>query len=369
MADPPVAPSGAETVLKDYLLGDDSIQPRYLFFDEGVAKFFEGVPGWAYAEVASYKKWRTSKVARVALMPLACAYNAKNVSKIPIVRSLLSKGCIDAVYLNNSYEVANYASAFEGVPVIAHVHDMVETFRPAYKRSVVRGCMSAHAVITPSDACKMGLVRLGVPPDRVVVAYNAIDVKHRRPPAIHEKETAVLGFVGTLDERKGFDLYVECLERMADSALRNIKGMIITKTTGEVASEKLIKKLRGKVEVELCRGVDRKSVLNKYREMDVLLVPSRHDPLPTVVLEATLSGTPVLGANQDGIPEMINDSSRLFMSGDVRDMQGRLERWLDLPSGEKEKSVMANQDMISSVFTVASKNASVHKAFRIAGVE
>ncbi|HOE36286.1 MAG TPA: glycosyltransferase [Kiritimatiellia bacterium] len=44
-----------------------------------------------------------------------------------------------------------------------------------------------------------------------------------------------------------------------------------------------------------------------YRQLDVLFLPARRDPLPRVVMEAMCHGLPVVASRVDGIPEMVVD--------------------------------------------------------------
>jgi glycosyltransferase involved in cell wall biosynthesis len=48
-------------------------------------------------------------------------------------------------------------------------------------------------------------------------------------------------------------------------------------------------------------------IAHLYAEMDVMLLTSRRDPLPRVVMEAMCNGVPVVASRVDGIPEMVED--------------------------------------------------------------
>lgn len=56
-----------------------------------------------------------------------------------------------------------------------------------------------------------------------------------------------------------------------------------------------------------------------YSSLNYLVVCSKQDPLPTVVLEAFNNFTPVIGKNIGGIPEMITDKYNGFLYSKISD--------------------------------------------------
>lgn len=72
-----------------------------------------------------------------------------------------------------------------------------------------------------------------------------------------------------------------------------------------------------------------------YRRANVTIVPSVFcEPLGFVILESFRSGTPVVGSNIGGIPEVIVDgyNGRLFEAGNVAELKSTLENLLENPS-------------------------------------
>jgi len=58
----------------------------------------------------------------------------------------------------------------------------------------------------------------------------------------------------------------------------------------------------------------REDVKQILQGIDLLLVPSRQDPLPTVIVEASLSGVPTVGSRAGGIPEMIVEGETGYLA-------------------------------------------------------
>jgi glycosyltransferase involved in cell wall biosynthesis len=69
-------------------------------------------------------------------------------------------------------------------------------------------------------------------------------------------------------------------------------------------------------------------IAEHLRSLDVLVLPSRQDGRPVVVLEALASGVPVVAARLGGIPELIHDGRNgyLFPPGDVAAMAACVDR-------------------------------------------
>jgi glycosyltransferase involved in cell wall biosynthesis len=54
-------------------------------------------------------------------------------------------------------------------------------------------------------------------------------------------------------------------------------------------------------------------LLAAYRDADVLVLPSRHDPFPTVIREAMFFGVPCIASDIWAMPEMIEDGKTGFL--------------------------------------------------------
>ena len=86
--------------------------------------------------------------------------------------------------------------------------------------------------------------------------------------------------------------------------------------------------------------------------------------MPTVVLEASLEGVPVIGTDKDGIPEMQVDEDMLFNVDDIADAIERIEKWFGLPFEVRKEKMDKAQAYIECTFTAAKKKNVVLNSIR-----
>lgn len=148
--------------------------------------------------------------------------------------------------------------------------------------------------------------------DRIKVVYNFVDtdeIKTDKEPyllkkslGINDQET-VLGFIGRLDiVEKGVDLLLHAFKNLSkhhnDLCLLLIgDGKDKEIIQRQVDEEKLNCKIIGAQE----------NIFDFYNIIDIVILPSRVDPFPLVMLEAGIMRKAFIGSDVDGIKELIED--------------------------------------------------------------
>lgn len=191
-------------------------------------------------------------------------------------------------------------------------------------------------VIAPSRAFASHIATdYGVPPDRISVVPNPIDLSRFAPRADNSpngsRRPVRLLFVSRLAVRKGLDLVVGLSHRLND-----LTGRVRIEIIG---GESLWSDYRALLS-DLNRGVgvyrgelDPHSLAAVYADADALIQPSKYEPFALTVGEALASGMPVVASDQVGAAEGIDPGCcTVFRSGDlnafesaVRGLIGRLE--------------------------------------------
>jgi glycosyltransferase involved in cell wall biosynthesis len=149
------------------------------------------------------------------------------------------------------------------------------------------------------DEC---IVRLGVPPRRVTLALNGRDPEVFHPSDVEAERTAVVVFVGALAQGKCPDHFVEVVSRL--------RALGIAFEAKLIGGGPLAASLLGPAEeAGIAVLGPRSDVADQMRGADVLVFPSRPagEGMPGVLIEAGLSGLPVVATAVPGVGSIVRD--------------------------------------------------------------
>jgi glycosyltransferase involved in cell wall biosynthesis len=231
----------------------------------------------------------------------------------PVMRALADEGfdcdLIDAQYFYPDGVAAIRLGAKLGKPVVITARGTDVNLIPRYagpRRMILDAASRAAALVTVCQALKDALVDLGVPAERVTVLRNGVDLEAFRPVDRAEARRA-LGFgrktllsVGHLIPRKGVDLAVEALKRIADVDLA------IVGAGPEEATLRALAASSGVAErVRFAGSIPQADLKTWYGAADALVLASDREGWANVLLESMACGTPVVATNVWGNPEVV----------------------------------------------------------------
>jgi len=125
-------------------------------------------------------------------------------------------------------------------------------------------------------------------------------------------EGRVVLFVGLLQQRKG----VQHLLKAASQILKKVPDTVIV-IVGKGEYRKHLVKLSNDLGIEdkvkFFGFLSDQELLEVYSMVDILVLPSAFEGLPTVILEAMASGKPVVATNVGGIPSVVKDGITGFL--------------------------------------------------------
>ncbi|WP_264032498.1 glycosyltransferase family 4 protein [Cellulosimicrobium sp. SH8] len=194
--------------------------------------------------------------------------------------------------------------------------------RAALERSIgVAGAVTGCSRVVADDLVRFGAPDAVVVPNGVDLAGHDVaghdvaghDLADHRPgddaaagePARSPVREPVVVAVGRIEHVKGFDLLVDAF---ASSALRDRARLVVVGDGSEAAALRRRVASAGLTDrVELPGRLDPAEVAARLAAADVVVVPSRADAAPLVVLEAWRSGRPLVATVRGGPPEIVSD--------------------------------------------------------------
>lgn len=128
----------------------------------------------------------------------------------------------------------------------------------------------------------------------------------------------LLAIVGSITERKGhdriFSVWPDLMQTCPEARL-----LVIGEISGNETDAQYAAQLTNREHPRIHFLGMRDDVPELMRSIDILLVPSRHEGMGLVIVEAMAAQIPVIGANAGGIPEVVVDGETgLIVDGDDR---------------------------------------------------
>jgi glycosyltransferase involved in cell wall biosynthesis len=161
----------------------------------------------------------------------------------------------------------------------------------------------ADAVRTISAFTTERVRKEGVEPAAVFPAFVDFTTFLERPPAALPETPRAL-FVGVLERYKNIDGLVEAW-RLAAPNVPDARLLIVGSGRERSTVEELVSELPAQTAWEL--RLPQPEIARALDESTFLLLPSRSEGLPRIVIEAFCRGRPVIGTRAGGIPDIVED--------------------------------------------------------------
>ena len=162
-----------------------------------------------------------------------------------------------------------------------------------------------------------------------------------------DKKIILFGSIKITDERKGAQYMIDACNVLAQQypaeILKQITLVIFGKNTGQL-------KPLFPFNVHCLEYISNiEDIVALYNSADVLVVPSLEDNLPNTIMEALACGTPCIGFNTGGIPEMIDHKENGYISEykSINDLAKGIN-WVLFESDYEQLSLNSRQKVIDS---------------------
>lgn len=258
--------------------------------------------------------------------------------------------------------LALLAARWCGTPSVLHVRYPARTGRER-RRVRILGAL-ARRVVCVSDGVRRGHGKWIQRQAKVI--HNFMDlppplpVSTRHPPRI--------AMVSQMSPAKGTDLFMQACVQLRAQGLE-FSAWMVGKWPAEEQRNRAVEFLRehgltGCVELR-----DQASDMSAiYGEMDVLVLPTRRDAFPRVVMEAMCHGIPVVATRIDGVPEMVADGETGFLVA-PDDAAGFAEATANLlrDDGLRHRMGAAGRERARQVFSPAAYESAMLALYREIG--
>lgn len=225
------------------------------------------------------------------------------LGKILAIKKFIKKNKIDIVHSHHRYLdlIAYIISFFCKIKRITSVQSFVYGKKLfSYKSPVL---------LAASESVKKHLCDYyNIKEKRIVIFNNFVDTQEiskgvktesiKKELGIPE-DSYIIGYVGRFSvKEKGIDILINAFEKFYNE---NRNSFLLMVGKGED-----IKNI--KIPANVIVLTAKENIFDYYRIFDCLVLPSRIDPFPLTVLEAGMMKVPFIGANVNGIPEIIEDN-------------------------------------------------------------
>ncbi len=157
----------------------------------------------------------------------------------------------------------------------------------------------AEVILVNSPSLQDYAAEHGIPRKKLRVIPNAVDLARFTAAPHAKRETPVALFVGRLSPQKGLDVLLRAAARVP-----RVRFRVVGDGPDRGALERLARELR-LANVEFAGPSDR--VPELLADADMLVLPSRWEGSPNVVLEAMAAGVPVVATNAVGTRDLVTD--------------------------------------------------------------
>jgi glycosyltransferase involved in cell wall biosynthesis len=236
---------------------------------------------------------------------------------------------------------------------VVTIHDCIHLMFPqylpnrmAYAYARAQMWTAAHrsdCILTVSDASKRDILHLfNIPPEKIVVVYNAIDAHFSVTPAAdavsrvrerYQLDHRFVLYVGNIKPHKNLVRLIEAFNELRTGDLEDVKLLIIGDEISKLpALRHAVHRHKLHKHVRFLGYVPDDQLAVLYRLAAVFVFPSLYEGFGLPPLEAMASGTPVVVSNVSSLPEVVGDAAVLVDPHDIDSIVDGLRCVLTNPS-------------------------------------
>lgn len=293
---------------------------------------------WLLAPPDSQILQRAS-VERIATVPLYADRLSFTLSVIRIAR-WLRQNRIQILNTHSSRDgwLAGIAGRLARVPFVVRTRHFDVPVAHRWVSGFVYRRLADHVLTTSPKVTAHFRELFQLPESRVSTLPTGVDVKLFSPrgevagftPAAREKNLPLIGMVSIVRLAKGHETLLRAAQLLRVQGFE-ARYLIV----GEGPYLEAVRQKAKELELTHCVtfAPHREDVPAVLRALNVLVIPSLHEGIPQIGLQALACQTPVVGSDVGGIPEIIRngETGRIFPVNDAAQLAAKIQETLRQP--------------------------------------
>lgn len=233
------------------------------------------------------------------------------------------------------------------VPVVWWLHDAL-FFYDGIRREVMRSISQENMQVWSVGAIPEKAVKTFRPDFHVKdLLYGVADQIDQMNQSRRDSRLRFVT-IGYIEFRKGQDILLEAIKGMEPDLRQRAEFFFVGQNISLLAKG-LIEASREIPEIVVSGPVGREEINSLLEQTDILVCPSREDPMPTVAVEAMMHSVPCLISDSTGTVKYIRDKvdGMIFQSGNAEQLKEMLEHcirsWFHI--GQADKNGPGKKDL------------------------
>jgi glycosyltransferase involved in cell wall biosynthesis len=191
---------------------------------------------------------------------------------------------------------------------------------------------------------------IGAPLKSSSVVHNGIH-DNEFTPIVHSADAADFVFLGELRHAKGIGLLLEALARLNAQNKKPHTLLIVGSGPDEAVLKARTAELNLTPYITFESAQPIRDVLARGR---IMVIPSRFESLPYVILEAAAAGQPLIATHVGGIPEIFGrETHRLVAPNSIEALHKAMAVMLATPDSERIAQAQRLADSMRKTFSVS----------------
>lgn len=166
------------------------------------------------------------------------------------------------------------------------------------------------------------------------MAYGILDLKLLDNKYEKKTNKTIFAIIGAVIKRKAQDIFIDAIKCMNKSELEKSKFYIIGAYGNDEFGQGILQQVNRFNNVHMLGNLTRAEMEEIYPQIDIVVCPSREDPLPIVMTEAMMYRKPCIASDSTGTADYIKDGINGFVckTEDANDLCDKMKYFINNPN-------------------------------------